>query len=100
MGQAIGYARELGEWRDQKAFVLTVHGTYLRLTIANFTAKYLSHVNSSTTPESEMVRVRRSKPYDLKRPVERAEGLRACLTVFNLIRSGKAKIGLLQKLTE
>jgi hypothetical protein len=71
-----------------------------QLTTASFTAKYLSHANSSTMPESEIVWVRRSKPYDLRRPVERAEGLRACLAVFNLIKSGKARIGLLQKLTE
>jgi hypothetical protein len=41
-GQAIEHANQLG-WRDQEAFVLSIHGTHLKLVVAHFSAQYLSY---------------------------------------------------------
>jgi hypothetical protein len=66
LGQAAGRAAELGGWRDQDAFVASIHGAVFRVTVANISAAYLSHLNSSTMPDSERLWVRRSEGCDLK----------------------------------
>jgi len=100
LGQAMEHATQLGRPRDQEAFVLSIHGTHLKLTAAHFTTKYLSHVNSPTMPDSEKLWVRRSEPYDLKLRPGRAGALQLCIGIFEYLRSGKAEIGLLQQIFE
>jgi hypothetical protein len=100
LGQAMEHAAQLGGWRDQEAFVLSIHGTHVKLTAAHFTAKYLRHVNSPTMPETEKLWVRRSKPYDLKLQSGRADALKLCIGIFEYLRSGNAEVGLLEKIFE
>jgi hypothetical protein len=100
LGQAMEQAAQLGSWRDQEAFVLSIHGTQLRLIAAHFTAKYLSHVNSSTMPTTEHLWVRRSKCYDIKLVADRPGALKLCIGLYEYLRSGRAEIGLLQKIFE
>jgi hypothetical protein len=60
------HTAQIGGWRDQEAFVLSIHRTHLKLTAAYFIAEYLSYVNSPTMSETEKLWVRRSEPYDVK----------------------------------
>jgi hypothetical protein len=87
---------QLGPWRDQEAFVLSIHGTHIRLIASHFTAKYLSHVNSPTMPTTEHLMVRRSKWYDLKLMSDRREALKLCIGIDDYLRSGDAEIALIQ----
>ena len=63
------------EWSDQEAFVLSIHGTQLKLTAAWFPKEYLQAVHSPTMPVDQTLWVRRSKPYDLKDPYQRVQAL-------------------------
>jgi hypothetical protein len=94
------HAAQVGGWRDQEAFILSMHGTHLKLTATYFTAEYLSHVNSPTMPETEKLWVRRSEPHDLKLKSGRAGALQLCIGIFEYLRSGNAEISLLQKIFE
>jgi hypothetical protein len=100
LGQAMEHCEQLGGWRDQEAFVLTIHGTHLKLVAGHFSAKYLSYVNSPMIPDDEDLWVRRSRYYDLKTQSGRAGALKVCIGVFEYLGSGKAEIGLLEKLLE
>ncbi|RAL00010.1 pepsin-like aspartic protease [Aspergillus ibericus CBS 121593] len=100
LGQAMEHAAQLDGWRDQEAFVLTIHGTHLKLAAAHFTAECLRHANSPVMPGSETLWVRRSEPYDLKSQRGRAGALQLCIGVYEHLRSGRAEIGLLQKIFE
>ena len=97
LGQATEHSIQLGGWRDQEAFVISIHGTHLKLMAAHFTASYLSSVNSMRLPVAEPLWVRRSQPYDLKLTLGRGEALKLCIGIFEYLRSGKAEVGLLQK---
>lgn len=96
LGQAAGHAAELGQRRDQEAFVASIHGTVFRVTAANISAAYLSHLNSSTMPDSERLWVRRSEGYDLKTQAGRDGALIFLIAMMEYFRSGQAKIGQLQ----
>lgn len=100
LGQAMEHNAQIGNITDQEAFVLSMHGTHLKLTAAHFTSEYLSHVRSHTMPQSEKLLVRRSKPFDLKSKLGRAGALQLCIGIFEYLRSGKAEIALLQKIFE
>ena len=97
LGQAMEHCAQLGRWRDQEAFILTIHGVHLKLVAAHFSARYLLHVKSPMMPDDENLWVRRSSHYDLKTQLGRAGALKLCIGMFEYIRSGKAEIGLLEK---
>lgn len=98
LGQAMEHIVQLGQRRDQEAFVLSIHGTQLKLTAAYLTADYLSYVHSPMIPDHEKLWVRRSEPYDLKTRLGRAGALKMLIGIYEYLRSGHAEIGLLQKL--
>lgn len=93
-------AAQLGPWSDREAFVLSIHGTRLRLIAAHFTAKYLSCVNSATMPTTEHLWVRRSKWFDLKLVAERPGALKLCMGIYEYLRRGNAEVAQLQKVFE
>lgn len=95
-------SRQLGEddWADQEAFVLNIHGTHLKLTAARFSKEYLRAVNSAVMPTYQTLCVRRSHPFDLKLPDERARAFKLCIGLITYLYSQKAEVGLLQKLFE
>ncbi|KAE8138563.1 hypothetical protein BDV38DRAFT_68238 [Aspergillus pseudotamarii] len=96
LGQVMEHATQVGGWRDQEAFVLSMHGTHLGLTTAHFSAAYLAYVNSSMMPQTERLWVRRSEAFDLKTRSGRARALQLSIGIFEYLRSGSAEIGLLQ----
>ncbi|PYI04022.1 hypothetical protein BO78DRAFT_321397 [Aspergillus sclerotiicarbonarius CBS 121057] len=100
LGQAMEHVTQIDCCRDQEAFILSLHGTHLKLTAAHFTADYLRHVNSPLMSETETLWVRRSKPHDLKTQQGRAGALQLCIGVYEYLWSGRAEIGLLQKIFE
>jgi hypothetical protein len=100
LGQAIEQSGQIGGGCDQEAFVLSVHGTRLKLVAARFSAAYLSYVRSEKMPVEEYLWVRRSEPYDLKTHLGRVVGLKICIGIINYILSGKAEIGLMQTIFE
>lgn len=100
LGQAAGHVTELGEYKDQEAFVLSIHGTQIRLIVAHISAAYLRYLGTSTMPVTEHLYVRRSRAFDMKLQPGRAEALRLCIGLVEYMRSGKAEIGLLQKVFE
>jgi hypothetical protein len=53
LSQAMEHTAQLGGWRHQEAFVLSIHGTHLKLTAAYFTAP-----NTSLIPNPLSLRVR------------------------------------------
>jgi hypothetical protein len=87
LGQAMEHCAQLGRWRDQEAFILTIQGVHLKLVAAHFkfSARYLLHVKSPMMPDDENLWVRRSSHYDLKTQLGRAGALKLCI--------GKAEIG-------
>lgn len=64
--QALAEYRTGGPERDEKSYVLTAHGTRLRLVGAYFTEGYLRPVQSSSLPTNQHLYVRRSKFYELR----------------------------------
>jgi hypothetical protein len=64
------------------------------------TKEYLSCVNSATMPAIHHLWVRRSKFYNLKLESDRPEILKIFIGLFEYIISGKAEVGLLQKIFE
>src|SRR5256714_15176775 len=67
-----------------------------RVTAANISAAYLSHLNRSTMPASERLWVRRSEGYDLKTQTGRDGALIFLIAMMENFRSGQAMIGHLQ----
>jgi hypothetical protein len=100
LGQAMEHCANLGGFRDQEAFVLSIHGTHLKLTVAYFTEQYLSYVNSPTMPITETLWVRRSPAIDLKLEEGRRNALRLLIGLIRYLESGEAEIGLLQMVFE
>jgi hypothetical protein len=96
LGQAAGHVAELGGWRDQEAFVASIHGTVFRMTAANISGAYLSRLNSSTMPDGERLWVRRSEGYDLKTQTGRDGALILLIAMMGYFQSGQAMIGQLQ----
>jgi hypothetical protein len=95
-------SRQLHEdaWLDQEAFVLNIHGAHLKLTVARFTKEYLCAVNSAVMPTNQALWVRRSRHFDLKLLDQRAQALKLCIGLVTYLYSGKAEVGILQKLFE
>lgn len=77
---------------DQESFVLTIHGTQLRLAVAYFTKEYLGAAQSAVMPASQRVHVRRSRFFELKNPDDRVAAMRLCVGLMRYVLSGDAAI--------
>lgn len=99
LGQAMAHCKQVfaGQWSDQEAWIITMHGTELRLVTAHFSQDYLRRVNSSSMPPSEHLVVFRSVPIDLKTADGRLTGLRLMVALVEYLRFGRPKIALLQR---
>lgn len=91
LGQALaGYRAEGSKEEDQEAYVLTIHGTQLRLVAGYFTKEYLSYVQSQTLPVEQHLYIRRSRFYELKDPADRLEALKLIIGLCRYVMSGYA----------
>ena len=72
-----------------------MHGTQIHLIVA-----HLRYLRTSTMPVTEYLYLRRSRAFYMKLQSERAGALRLCIGLVEYMRSGKAEIGLLQKVFE
>jgi hypothetical protein len=93
LGQALAeYRADFSNKGDQDAYVLTIHGTQLRLVAANFSEDYLRYVQSPTMPGTQRLYVRRSRFYELKDPLDRVEALKVVIGLFRYLMSGSAAL--------
>jgi hypothetical protein len=66
LAQAQANVAELAAYRNQEAFVISIHGTQLRLVAAHFTSSFFAAVTTAFLPAVEMLRVRRSRAFEMK----------------------------------
>jgi hypothetical protein len=93
LGQAFRQINHVGGGlRDQDTFLLSIHGTQVRLV----TSDYPSCVNSPMMPPLEKLFVRKSAPYDLKYHEERVGLLHLLVGLFGYLMSGEAEVAQLQ----
>lgn len=92
LGIALASYRSGNAGNDQEAYVVTIHGTQLRLVAATFTASYLRAVQSDVMPAFERQDIRRSKFFELKDPDGRKEALRMLYGLGQYILSGQAEM--------
>ncbi|PKX90067.1 uncharacterized protein P174DRAFT_377347 [Aspergillus novofumigatus IBT 16806] len=85
LGIACEQDRLLNRREDQEAFLISIHGTQVRLVAAYFTADYLHAVKSKFLAADQYLWVRRTRAMELKSRQGRVEALR------NLY-SGEAKM--------
>ena len=90
LAAALTQHREETDAGDQEAYLLTVHGTQMRLVTAYFSDDYLKHVQSDILPATEHLYVRRSRFFELKDPGDKVEALRLVLSVVRYVMSGSA----------
>jgi hypothetical protein len=100
LAQAQANVAELAAYRDQEAFVIGIHGTQLRLVAAHFTSTFLAAVTAAFLPASEILRVRRSKAFEMELAADRIAPLKMLFGLFIYIRSGASEIGVCQALYE
>lgn len=86
------YKAEHGSNGDQESFVLTIHGTQVRLAAAYFTAEYLGYLESAQMPVDQHLYVRRSRFFEMKNPEDRKETLKMCIGLVEYLLSGYAVI--------
>lgn len=87
------FSRQIPRQNDEETFLLSIHGTKLRLVTTYFTAEYFSHLQSHQMPVSQVLYVRRSQFFEMKDPDGRVEALRMCIGLTRYILSGRAEIG-------
>ncbi|RMJ23709.1 hypothetical protein PHISP_05415 [Aspergillus sp. HF37] len=67
LGQAMTQSQAMGGWQDQEAWLLSIHGTEIRIVTAFFTAKYMEAVNSANgIAPDQRLNIFRSRPINLK----------------------------------
>lgn len=86
------YKAEHGSNGDQESFVLTIHGTQVRLAAAYFTAEYLGYLESAEMSVDQYLYVRRSRFFEMKNPEDRKETLNMCIGLVEYLLSGYAVI--------
>jgi hypothetical protein len=98
LGQAMSHCKQIpgGDWQDQEAWGLTIHGTEVRLLACLVTKKYLSYLCSPFMRDSEHLVIFRSEPFNLKLDEERPKALKAVMALLLYLKSGKANIALLR----
>jgi hypothetical protein len=77
--------------------MLSIHGTHLKLTVARFTKEYLHAVNSAIMPTNQTLWFRRSQPFNLNLPDQRAQAFKLCIGPIAYLYSWKVEVGLVQK---
>lgn len=92
LGPALAVYRTEHAGGGQDAYVLTVHGTQLRVVAAHLTDDYLDCVQSSTMPVEQQLCVRRSRFYELKDPADRGEALKVVMGLFRYVVSGHVEM--------
>jgi hypothetical protein len=100
LAQAQANAEKLAAYRDQEAFIVTIHGTQLRVIAAHFTSTNLAAVTMSFLPTSEVVRVRRSSAFEMKLVANGMAALSMLIGYFRYVKSGAAEIGVCQALSD
>ncbi|KAJ9370317.1 hypothetical protein DTO282E5_5026 [Paecilomyces variotii] len=91
LGQAMTSCKKMhGGWKDQDAWIISIHGTQLRLVTARFKEGYLRQVNSSMVAQTEYVVVFRSRPFDLKLDEGRVQAVKAIIALLRWIKSGNS----------
>ncbi len=102
LGQAQANAAEqlgaAGGGSDQEAFVISVHGTQLRLVAAHFARSFLAALATPLLPAAQLLRVQRSRAFEMKRAADRAAAVKMLFGLFVYIRSGAAEIAVCQAL--
>jgi hypothetical protein len=88
LGQGItAYNQEPG--RDRyRAFVLCVQGTCLQLATATLCSTYMEEL-CQNRPLSQDLHLRRSKLFDLRKPVQRIEALRLVIGLLKLLEESR-----------
>ena len=83
--------------RDQESFVVTLHGQYLHISTAFFSAQLMDSAwRTGSLPPDQYLYVRISPEYNLMVREDRREIARALLSLFRYVSSGHAKIGILR----
>ena|ERR1700722_15353493 len=84
LGQGItAYNQEPG--RDgYRAFVLCVHGTCLQLATATLCSTYMKELCQNRSLSQDL-HLRRSKLFDLRKPIQRVEALRLVIGLLKLL---------------
>lgn len=92
LGQAMVSCKEIyNHWRDQDAWIISIHGTVIRLVTARFREGYLRQVNSLMVRTNEYLVVFRSRPFNLKLDEDRIEAVRAIIALIRWIKSGSSE---------
>ncbi|KAJ9195145.1 hypothetical protein DTO164E3_6906 [Paecilomyces variotii] len=91
LGQAMASCKEMhGGWKDQDAWLISIHGTEVRLVTARFKEGYLRQVNSSMVARTEYLVVFRSRPFDLILDEGRVQAVKAIVALLRWIKSGSS----------
>jgi hypothetical protein len=100
LAQAQKNYRELPTHADQEAFVVSIHGTQLRLVAAHFSSSYLASLATSSLAASEIIMVRRSRAFEIKHVPDRIEALKMLVGFFRYVRSDEIEMGVCRALNE
>jgi hypothetical protein len=92
LGIACEQDRLLNRREDQEAFLISIHGTQVRLVAAYFTADYLHAVKSKFLPADQYLWGRRTRAMELKSRQGREEALRNIMGLVYYLYSGEAKM--------
>ncbi|EAW19853.1 uncharacterized protein NFIA_094730 [Aspergillus fischeri NRRL 181] len=92
LGIACGQDRLLNRREDQEVFLISIHGTQVRLVAAYFTADYLHAVKPNFLPAEQYLWVRRTRAMELKSRQGREEALRNIMGLVYYLYSGEAKM--------
>ncbi|KAJ9292731.1 hypothetical protein DTO271G3_8430 [Paecilomyces variotii] len=91
LGQAMASCKKMhADWKDQDAWLISIHGTEVRLVTARFKEGYLRQVNSSMVARTEYLVVFRSRPFDLILDEGRVQAVKAIIALLHWIKSGSS----------
>lgn len=102
LGQAVSNckATESQRWSDQEGWLLSIHGTEVRLVTAYFSSSYLAAVNSdSALGQQHELLVFRSEPINLKYDTGRAYIPKVMIGLLRYSIQGNPQIAALQAAT-
>ena len=98
LSQAMEQSRSMGStWQDQEAWVLSIHGTEIRVVTTLFTANYMGVVNSANAiPSDSDLYVFQSRPINLKYNSGRNEIPKVIIALLRYLKMGSPKIARLR----
>lgn len=98
LSQTMEQSRSMGSnWQDQEAWVLSIHGTEVRIVTALFTAKYIGAVNSANAiPSDSDLYVFQSQPINLKYDGGRCEIPKVIIALLRYLKEGSPAIARLR----